>query len=149
MVLCYINQIKLGIPQSSMVCHLYGKSQIVPHITKILQNFRLNLVLLFFLHLQLVNPFYRRITAYLNVASLFFSFPKTSVYCCSVLVSFSYLYVLLILLGFDHDREDRRDNPKKGNTIYVHGHGVTEELLRKAFSTFGTIVNITMELDRK
>lgn len=52
-------------------------------------------------------------------------------------------------LGFDRDREDRRDNPKKGNTIYVHGHGVTEELLRKAFATFGTIVNITMELDRK
>ncbi|CAE1177555.1 RDBP [Acanthosepion pharaonis] len=52
------------------------------------------------------------------------------------------------LSGFDRDREDRRDNPKKGNTIYVHGHGVTEELLRKAFATFGTIVNITMELDR-
>lgn len=49
---------------------------------------------------------------------------------------------------FDRDREDRREQPKKGNTIYVHGHGVTEELLRKAFATFGTIVNITMELDR-
>lgn len=52
------------------------------------------------------------------------------------------------LLGFDRDREDRRETPKKGNTIYVYGHGVTEELLRKAFATFGTIVNISMELDR-
>lgn len=64
----------------------------------------------------------------------------------------NYCYIVAFCtspLGFDRDREDRRDNPKKGNTIYVHGHGVTEELLRKAFATFGTIVNITMELDRK
>ena len=36
-----------------------------------------------------------------------------------------------------------------GNTVYVHGHRVTEELLRKAFSNFGSIVNISMEKERK
>ena len=49
------------------------------------------------------------------------------------------------------EREDRRerDLPKKGNTIYVHGHGLTEELLNKAFSSLGTIINISMEPDKK
>jgi len=36
-----------------------------------------------------------------------------------------------------------------GNTVYVHGLGVTEEILRKTFSNFGTIVNISMEKERK
>ena len=48
------------------------------------------------------------------------------------------------------EREPReRDPPKRGNTVYVNGHGITEELLRKAFSNFGSIVNITMEGEKK
>ncbi|XP_060594827.1 negative elongation factor E-like [Ruditapes philippinarum] len=46
------------------------------------------------------------------------------------------------------DRPDREPLPKKGNTVYVHGHGVNEELLRKAFHNFGNIVNISMEKER-
>ena len=47
------------------------------------------------------------------------------------------------------ERGDREPLPKKGNTVYVYGHSVTEETLRKAFSNFGTIVNITMEAERQ
>lgn len=50
------------------------------------------------------------------------------------------------------EREDRRERdrepPKKGNTVYVHGIGVTEEILRKALSNFGNIVNINIEAER-
>ncbi|XP_045197091.1 negative elongation factor E-like isoform X2 [Mercenaria mercenaria] len=46
------------------------------------------------------------------------------------------------------ERPDREPLPKKGNTVYVHGHGVNEELLRKAFHNFGNIVNISMEKER-
>lgn len=46
------------------------------------------------------------------------------------------------------DRPEREPLPKKGNTVYVHGHGATEELLRKAFHNFGTIVNISLEKER-
>lgn len=50
----------------------------------------------------------------------------------------------------DHmkDRSDREPLPKKGNTLYVYGQGVTEELLRKHFANFGNIVNITMEKEK-
>ena len=67
-----------------------------------------------------------------------------------------------MIIGADRDderrRDDRRDRgdrgdreplPKKGNTVYVYGHNVTEEILRKAFSNFGTIVNISMETERQ
>lgn len=64
--------------------------------------------------------------------------------------------MILYLLGDDHVVTDRpsRDfdyqrEPRRGNTIYAHGFGVTEEILRKAFSNFGTIINISMELDKK
>ncbi|XP_078685901.1 negative elongation factor E-like [Branchiostoma floridae x Branchiostoma belcheri] len=45
------------------------------------------------------------------------------------------------------DDRDRRE-PRKGNTLYVHGHGITEDLLKKSFSNFGNIINISMELDK-
>lgn len=51
------------------------------------------------------------------------------------------------------DREDRRgrdrEPPRKGNTIHVFGIGVTEEILTKAFSNFGNIININIERERK
>lgn len=46
------------------------------------------------------------------------------------------------------DWSDREPYPKKGNTVYVHGHGITEDLLRKAFHNFGNIVNISLEKER-
>ncbi|XP_046376272.1 negative elongation factor E-like [Haliotis rufescens] len=48
----------------------------------------------------------------------------------------------------DERRDREREPPKKGRTIYIHGHGISEELLRKAGSNFGNVVNITMETDR-
>ena len=64
-----------------------------------------------------------------------------------------------LFLGSERDEERRREDrkervereplPKKGNTVYVYGHSVTEETLRKAFSNFGNIVNITMETERQ
>lgn len=38
---------------------------------------------------------------------------------------------------------------KSGNTIFVCGYKITEEYLRKHFETFGRIVNVTMETDKK
>ena len=52
--------------------------------------------------------------------------------------------------GRDRERERReREPPKKGNTVYVYGHGLTEEILNKAFTNLGTIVNVSMESDKK
>lgn len=52
----------------------------------------------------------------------------------------------------DEKRPDRRDKdreaPRRGNTIYVYGHGINEDILRKAFSNFGTIIHITMEKEK-
>ncbi|CAG2119539.1 unnamed protein product [Medioppia subpectinata] len=41
-----------------------------------------------------------------------------------------------------------RDTPQTGNTIYVHGFGVNEPILRTGFSIFGNILNITSETDK-
>lgn len=73
------------------------------------------------------------------------------------LVSFLLISFLLPASERDEDRrrEDRRDRgdrepvPKKGNTVYVYGHSVTEEILQKAFSNFGMIVNISMETEKQ
>uniref|UniRef100_T1J1B0 protein kinase C n=1 Tax=Strigamia maritima TaxID=126957 RepID=T1J1B0_STRMM len=46
------------------------------------------------------------------------------------------------------NRDGKMEKPKQGNTIYVHGFGVTEEILRNAFSDFGNIINISMEIDK-
>lgn len=50
----------------------------------------------------------------------------------------------------DRERESRKEMeaPKRGNTIYVKGHGLTEDLLRKAFSDLGAVVNISMEKEK-
>lgn len=42
-----------------------------------------------------------------------------------------------------------RDNPQQGNTIYIHGENLTEDILRLGFSTFGTVLNITTEHSKK
>jgi len=46
-------------------------------------------------------------------------------------------------------RDRREDPPRKGNTVYVYGHGLNEDMLRKAATNFGTIVNISMEIEKK
>lgn len=44
------------------------------------------------------------------------------------------------------DRLDRKTAaPQRGNTVYVHGHSVSEETLRRAFAKIGGILNISMD----
>ena len=61
--------------------------------------------------------------------------------------------ILSQYLGFDgdHGNEEHkeREPPKRGHTIYIHGHSITEEMIRRTFSNFGKIVNINMEKDKK
>lgn len=40
------------------------------------------------------------------------------------------------------------DKPRAGNTIFVSGNKVTEEFLKKNFADFGTIVNVSMEIEK-
>jgi len=55
----------------------------------------------------------------------------------------------------ERDKEERgqKANPENrekrvGNTIYVSGNKVTEEYLRKHFSDFGQILNVSMEIEK-
>lgn len=41
-----------------------------------------------------------------------------------------------------------KDKPKTGYTIYVSGKTITEDFLKKHFSEFGTIVNVSMEIEK-
>jgi len=40
------------------------------------------------------------------------------------------------------------DKPRQGNTVYVFGYQITEDLLKNAFSPLGKIVNISMEVEK-
>lgn len=49
------------------------------------------------------------------------------------------------------DKEDSptgKDKPKTRSTIYVSGNKVSEEFLRTQFSQFGTITNVSMEIEK-
>lgn len=37
--------------------------------------------------------------------------------------------------------------PRSGHTIYIFGFNISEEVIKKAFSSFGNILNINMEVD--
>lgn len=39
--------------------------------------------------------------------------------------------------------------PRVGNTIFVCGHKISEDFLKKHFQTFGSIINISMETEKK
>jgi len=41
-----------------------------------------------------------------------------------------------------------KDKPKTGYTIYVSGKTITEDFLKKHFSEFGSIVNVSMEIEK-
>jgi len=40
------------------------------------------------------------------------------------------------------------DKPRQGNTVYVFGYQITEDLLKNALSPLGKIVNISMEVEK-
>lgn len=44
--------------------------------------------------------------------------------------------------------EKREKPPKTGYTIYVSGKAITEDFLKKHFSDFGSIVNVSMEIEK-
>jgi len=46
------------------------------------------------------------------------------------------------------ERDGRPERPRQGNTIYVRGYGITEDIIRNGFTTFGSIMNISMEVDK-
>lgn len=48
----------------------------------------------------------------------------------------------------ERDRDGRPERPRQGNTVYVRGYGVTQELLQKTFEAVGNIINISMEMDK-
>ncbi|XP_044766936.1 negative elongation factor E [Coccinella septempunctata] len=50
--------------------------------------------------------------------------------------------------GFTDKLREKTEKPRQGNTIYVTGYKITEEFLKKHFSTFGNIVNISMEIEK-
>ena len=60
-------------------------------------------------------------------------------------------FVNHFLPGFEREdsRREREQPPKKGNTVYIYGHNLTEALVKKAFSNFGVMINITMEPEKK
>ncbi|XP_017786834.1 PREDICTED: negative elongation factor E [Nicrophorus vespilloides] len=50
--------------------------------------------------------------------------------------------------GISEKPKDKPDKPRQGNTIYVTGYKITDEFLKKHFATFGSIVNISMEIEK-
>ncbi|XP_049829978.1 negative elongation factor E [Schistocerca gregaria] len=48
----------------------------------------------------------------------------------------------------DREERGRPDKPRQGNTIFVAGHKITEDYLRKEFQRYGNIVNVTMEIEK-
>jgi len=41
------------------------------------------------------------------------------------------------------------EKPRAGNTIFVSGNKVTEDFLKKTFNDYGTIVNVSMEIEKR
>ena len=52
--------------------------------------------------------------------------------------------------GDDQLQGSLKDGPghRQGNTIYVHGYNITEDLLKATFGSCGKIVNISMEVEK-
>lgn len=46
------------------------------------------------------------------------------------------------------EKKEKTDKPRVGNTIFVQGFQITEDLLRKAFMNCGLIINISMEVEK-
>lgn len=51
--------------------------------------------------------------------------------------------------GLNEKQQQKVDKPRQGNTIYVSGYNINEEFLKKHFSTFGNVINISMEIEKK
>jgi negative elongation factor E len=51
-------------------------------------------------------------------------------------------------IGLTSARASNPDRPRHGNTVYVSGYHITEEILTAAFAPMGKIVNISMEVEK-
>ena len=59
-------------------------------------------------------------------------------------------YVVGCVESGGNDRQDRWSSPpQRGNTVYVHGHGISEEIIQRAFAKIGGIANVSMDTNRK
>ena len=56
----------------------------------------------------------------------------------------------LLSKGDDRNKGSQGDGPgqRQGNTIYVFGYNITEDLLKATFASCGKIVNISMEVEK-
>lgn len=45
-------------------------------------------------------------------------------------------------------QREKPEKPRSGNTIYVSGYKISEDFLKKHFSTIGNIINISMEIEK-
>lgn len=60
------------------------------------------------------------------------------------------IFIFLIVTGsYDRPEREHREPPKKGNTIYIHGIRINEDLVRSVFTNFGKIIRIRMETEKK
>jgi len=50
--------------------------------------------------------------------------------------------------GHGHAGAGNGLTPTKGNTVYVHGLGLTEQMCRESFNNCGSILNVSMELEK-
>lgn len=48
----------------------------------------------------------------------------------------------------ERDRDRLPERPRQGNTVYVRGVGITQEILQRTFESTGTIIHISMEMDK-
>ncbi len=51
--------------------------------------------------------------------------------------------------GFKRRIGRNLEAPKRGHTVYVHGHSMEEEMVRRSFSKIGKIVNLKMEPEKR
>lgn len=64
--------------------------------------------------------------------------------------SISFLYQQIVQEKDTDKRQSpqHKEKPKTGFTVYVSGKSITEDFLKKHFSEFGTIVNVSMEIEK-
>lgn len=55
---------------------------------------------------------------------------------------------IVSIIFFREERVEPHKTKGGGNTVFVSGHKISEDFLRKHLGQFGTIVNISMEIEK-
>ncbi|XP_014677228.1 PREDICTED: negative elongation factor E-like [Priapulus caudatus] len=96
-------------------------------------------------------------TIYATIYVMIYATIYVTIYVMTYVTIYAMIYVVVTSVdGGDRtsgERTPRRDfdyerEPRRGNTIYVRGYNVTEEMLRKTFVNFGPILNVSMEAEK-